>query len=108
MTEVKLTMLFPYPTDIEKFNMDYQDHLRLMRESMHILKHKQPFTITRFADTPDEKPAYYQMFTMTFPSAENLQDIMDTPQMQAITMDAARISTGGEPVILVGVEARRK
>lgn len=107
MTEVKLTVLYPYPTDIEKFNRDYQEHILLLREKMHIPADEQPYTVMRFAATEHDKPQYYQMFTMEFPSADHLQQIMNSPQMQEISLNETRISTGGQPVVMVGVEGRK-
>ena len=39
---------------------------------------------------------------MLFPSQEALQQAMGSPGMQEVAADAARISTGGAPVVLVG------
>jgi hypothetical protein len=43
------------------------------------------------------------MFAMPFPSAEALHQAMASKEMQEVVADAGRISTGGAPVILVGV-----
>jgi uncharacterized protein (TIGR02118 family) len=104
MSEVKLFVLYPYPTDIDQFDRDYQEHLNLLRKKMQIPKHVQPYMMTRFVEMPQGRPVYYQMFTMSFPSAEELQQAMSTREMQDVARDAARISSGGTPVILVGIE----
>jgi hypothetical protein len=44
------------------------------------------------------------MFTMPFPSVEALQQAAGSQAMQELTVDAIRISTGGVPVTLVGVD----
>jgi hypothetical protein len=44
------------------------------------------------------------MFSLPFPLAEALQLAMLSPQMQEVAADAARISIGGAPVVLVGAE----
>lgn len=105
MAEVKLFVLYPYPTDIDQFDRDYQEHLSLLCKKMQIPEHVHPYVVTRFVDMPQGRPQYYQMFMMPFPSAEELQQAMSTPEMQDVAGDAARISSGGAPVILVGVEA---
>ena len=102
MAEVRLIVLYPVPTDTEQFDREYQRHLELLHGKMQIPKDARPYSVTRFVETPQGTPAYYQMFTMPFPSAEALQRAMSTPEMQEVAADAARISTGGEPVILVG------
>jgi len=104
MAEVKLVVLYPYPTDIDQFNRDYQEHLKLLRKKMQVPEHVQPYTVTRFVETPQGTPVYCQMFTIPFPSAQALQQAMSTQEMQEVAADAARISSGGAPVILVGVE----
>jgi len=104
MAEMKLIVLYPYPTDTDQFNRDYQEHLKLLHKKMQIPEHVRPYTVTRFVEMPQGKPVYYQMFTLPFPSAEALQQAMSTQEMQEVAGDAARISSGGAPVILVGVE----
>ncbi len=105
MAEVKLVVLYPYPADVNQFNRDYQAHLRLLHEKVQIPPQaRPPYTVTRFVPTPQGNPLYYQMFTMPFPSAEALQQAMRTAAMQEVAEDAVRISSGGSPVILVGME----
>jgi uncharacterized protein (TIGR02118 family) len=104
MAEVKLFVLYPYPTDIDQFNRDYQEHLKLLRKKMQIPENVQPYAITRFVEMPQGKPIYYQMFSMPFPSAQVLEQAMSNQEMQEVARDAVRISTGGDPVILVGAE----
>jgi len=104
MAEVKLIVLYPYPADISQFNRDYQKHLKLLQEKVQIPPHVQPYMVTRFVETPQGNPVYYRMFTMSFPSVEALQQAMSTPAMQELAGDAVRISSGGAPVILVGIE----
>jgi len=102
MAEVTLHVLYPYPLDTEKFDRDYLAHLRLLDARMQIPEDARPYQVTRFVDLPQGKPAFYQMFAMPFPSAEALQQAMGSKEMQEVAADAARISTGGAPVILVG------
>jgi uncharacterized protein (TIGR02118 family) len=104
MAEVKLIVLYPYPADVDQFNRDYQEHLKFFHEKVQIPPHVRPYTVTRFVETPQGSPVYYQMFTMPFPSAEALQQAMSSPAMQDVARDAVRISSGGAPVILLGVE----
>jgi uncharacterized protein (TIGR02118 family) len=102
MAEVKL--IVPYPTDIDQFNWNYREHLKLLHSRMQIPEHVQPYAVTRFVEMPPGKPVHYQMVTMSLPSAEALQQAMSTQEMQEVAGDAVRISSGGAPVILVGVE----
>jgi len=102
MAEVTLHVLYPCPLDTEKFDRDYQQHLRLLHAKMRIPDESRPYRVTRFADTPQGRPAFHQMFTMAFPSAEELQLAMSSREMQEVAADAVRISSGGPPIVLVG------
>jgi uncharacterized protein (TIGR02118 family) len=102
MSEVTLHVLYPQPTDVEQFERDYAQHVTLLHEKMQIPPDARPYSVTRFVETPLGAPAYFHMFSMPFPSAEALEQAMMSPEMQAVAADAARISSGGAPVILVG------
>lgn len=104
MAEVKLIVLYPFPVDVDRFNRDYENHLELLRRKMQIPEQARPYTVTRFVEMPQGKPIYYQMFTLPFPSPEALQQAFAAQEMQEVAADAARLSSGGAPVILVGVE----
>ncbi|GAB2677144.1 EthD family reductase [Aliiglaciecola sp. 3_MG-2023] len=105
MSKVKLVVLYPQPTDAAQFDTDYLAHLSMLHEKMNIpLEHK-PYTVTKFVSPPDIPAPYYQMFSMPFPSAEELQQTMGSVEMQEVAGDAVRISSGGAPVILVGNDA---
>lgn len=104
MGEVRLTVLYPQPTDPERFEKDYEQHLRLLHRKMGIPEDARPYTLTRFLPTPEGASPYYRSFSMPFPSAEALQRTMASPEMQEVAADAARISSGGPPVVLFGEE----
>ena len=105
MSAVKLMVMYPWPADPQQFEGDYAAHLRMLHDRMQIPADARPYSVTRFVETPMGRPPYIQVFTMPFPSAEALMATIATPAMQAIAADAARISTGGAPVILVGADA---
>ena len=104
MPDAKLIVLYPQPTDIDKFNRDYEDHLKLAHEKLQLPENVRPYSITRFVETPLGKPLYYQMFTFNFPSIEAMQQGLSSPAMLALAEDANRISSGGAPIFMVGVE----
>ena len=104
MSAVNLIVLYPQPLDIPQFEQDYREHLQLFHQKTNIpLEHK-PYTVTRFLPLGPDKPAFYQMFSLPLPSLEALQQMLMSPQMQEVAADAARISTGGAPVVLVGTD----
>lgn len=104
MADVTLMVLYPQPTDAAQFDIDYGEHARLLHEKMGIPEDARPYSVTRFAPGPDGPAPFYQLFSMPFPSAEALQAAMRSPEMQAVAADAARISSGGPPTVLVGQE----
>jgi uncharacterized protein (TIGR02118 family) len=97
-----LIVLYPQPKDEKKFESDYATHLILLHEKTGIPKDVKPYTVTKFLEGPAGKPQFYQMFSMPFESPEALHEAMSTSGMQEVAADANRISTGGQPVILVG------
>jgi uncharacterized protein (TIGR02118 family) len=98
-----IVVLYPHPTDAEKFESDYVAHIALLHEKTGIPTDVKPYAATRFLPDPDgSAPAFYRMFMMPFDSMEALQGAMSSPGMQEVAADAFRISTGGAPVILVG------
>ncbi len=104
MAEARLVVLYPHPTDTDQFDRDYREHLKLLNEKLRLPELARPYAVTRFTETPMGKPAYYQMFTFPFPSAEALQQVLNSPAMAELAADAVRISSGGDPVFMVGIE----
>lgn len=102
MAEVRLMVLYPFPTDVQQFEDDYREHLSFFHRKMNIPDDARPYTITKFHSEPGRQAPYYQMFSMPFASAEALQQAISTPEMQEVAGDAARISSGGDLVILTG------
>jgi uncharacterized protein (TIGR02118 family) len=99
---IHLTVLYPQPSDSAQFDADYKIHLDLLHEKLGIPKNEQPYKLTRFLPGPTGKPLFYQMFSFPFESLEALNAAMSTDEMQEVAVDAGRISTGGEPIIMVG------
>jgi uncharacterized protein (TIGR02118 family) len=98
-----IVVLYPHPTDAVQFETDYVAHMELLHEKTGIPLDVKPYTATKFFPNPDgSAPAFYRMFMMPFDTIEALQGAMSSPGMQEVGADAARISTGGAPVILVG------
>ena len=101
---VKLIVLYPLPSDIEKFENDYRAHLQLTHEKTGIPVDVKPYTVTKLSPVQEGAPYFYKMFALPFASLEELQAVLATPAMQAVGADAHRISTGGPPVIMIGSE----
>ncbi len=101
---LKLLVLYPQPADVQQFEADYAAHLELLHEKAGIPADVKPYTVTKMLPTPEGAPAFYQLFSLPFESPEALQAAMSSAGMQEVGADAARISTGGAPVILIGNE----
>jgi uncharacterized protein (TIGR02118 family) len=99
---MKVTVLYPQPHNQEKFESDYNAHLKLLHEKTGIPTDVKPYSITRFLSGPEGKPPFHLMFIMPFESQEQLEKTMSSPGMQEVAADATRISTGGAPTILIG------
>jgi len=50
--------------------------------------------VTKFHNTPEGSPPYYQMGSMPFNSLEELQATLATSEMQEVAADVHRISLG--------------
>ena len=101
---LQLIVLYPQPTDIEKFEQEYIVHTRLLHEKMGIPENIKPYKVTKMLSSPTGSAPFYQQFSMPFNSIEELQAAMSSPGMQEVGADAQRISTGGLPVIMIGNE----
>ena len=99
---MKVTVLYPQPLNQEKFESDYNAHLKLLHEKTGIPTDVKPYSITSFLSGPEGKPPFHLMFIMSFESQEQLEKTMSSPGMQEVAADATRISTGGAPTILIG------
>ena len=99
---MKLTVLYPQPLNQEKFESDYNDHLKLLHDKTGIPSSEKPYSVTRFLHGSEGKPPFHLMFIMPFESQEQLERIMSSNGMQEVAADATRISTGGAPTILIG------
>ena len=101
---LKLIVLYPQPTDVEKFETDYSDHLELLHQKTGIPSDVKPYSVAKFLPSPQWISPYYKMFTMPFDSHEALQQSMSSAGMQEVAADANRISTGGPITILISSE----
>lgn len=99
---LQVIVLYPRPTDEIQFEKDYANHLALLHEKTGIPLTDKPYTVTKFFATPNGPATYYRMFTLSFNSLELMEAALSSAGMQEVSADAKRISTGGEPIILIG------
>ena len=103
MAEVKLTVIYPTPTDVEAFEKSYtEEHLPLIARNM--TGHTK-FVATRvLAALGNEQPPFHRIAEFYYPSGAELEEALASEGTQETAAHAASISTGGPPVILVGEE----
>jgi uncharacterized protein (TIGR02118 family) len=99
---LQLTVLYPQPTDVQKFEEEYVKHKAFFHEKTGIPPNDKSYTMVKFLPSPEGPPPFHRMFTQTFESPEALDKTMASPEMQAVAADAHRISSGGAPTMLVG------
>lgn len=103
MAEMKLTVLYPTPTDIEAFEKAYtEEHLPLVAQKM---SGHTKFVATRvLAVLGEEQPLFHRVAEFYYPSGAELEKALASEGTQEAAAHAASISTGGPPLIFVGEE----
>ncbi len=103
MSNVKLVVLYPTPTDVEAFDRAYvQEHAPMVNEKVPNVTR---WTASKVIGTPTgDAPPYHLVAELYFPSVEALQEAFGTEGGQETAAHAFSISTGGAPVLLVSEE----
>ena len=94
-----ITILYPTPTDIEKFEEDYKEHLEIFAKN---LPDAPTPVATRIKSHPSNPAPYYMLVTVPFESMEPLSATLKSEGMKVAGAHANEISSGGAPVILIG------
>ena len=100
MSEIKVIVMYPRPTDVDAFENAYvNEHIPLAMEKIKgVIK----FAATKVVATPDgSTPPFYRIAELYFPSMQALQDSVASPGTQEAVAHAFKISTGGPPTVLV-------
>jgi uncharacterized protein (TIGR02118 family) len=101
MPATKLIVMYPTPADVATFERLYQEeHVPLAVK----LEGKTRLVATKVLGAPQGKPAFYRIAEIHFPSMEALQACAASAGGKEALAHAARISTGGAPVVLVAEE----
>jgi uncharacterized protein (TIGR02118 family) len=102
MAATKLIVMYPTPTDVATFERLYlQEHVPM---AVAKLEGKTKLVATKVQASPDGKPAFYRIAEVHFPSAEALQACAASAGGKETLAHAAKISSGGPPVILIAEE----
>jgi uncharacterized protein (TIGR02118 family) len=102
MTSTKLIVAYPQPTDIDAFERIYtQEHVPM---AIANLEGKTKMVATRILQSPQGKPQFHRVAEVHFPSMEALQRCAESAGGKATLANAAKISSGGPPVIMIAEE----
>ena len=102
MAATKLIVMYPTPTDVATFERVYQEEHVPM--AVKKLEGKTKLVATKVIGSPQGKPAFYRIAEVHFPSMEALQACAASPGGKETLAHAAKISSGGPPVMLVAEE----
>ena len=102
MAAVKLMVLYPPPKDVQAFERVYLDEHVPM--AVKKLAGKTKLVATRVQSSPQGKPAFHRIAEVHFPSLEALQACAASAGGKETLAHAAKISTGGPPVVLIAEE----
>jgi uncharacterized protein (TIGR02118 family) len=101
MVAVKLMVMYPPPKDVQAFERLYQDeHVPMVKK----LAGKTKLVATKVQSSPQGTPAFYRIAEVHFPSLEALQACAASEGGKETLAHAAKISTGGAPVLLIAEE----
>lgn len=95
---IKATVLYGHPASPEAFEKYYSEsHHPLVLKTAGIAK----WEYTKFLPNPDgSDPAYYRMAELYFNNQEEMQQVMGSPEGQALAADLPNFATGGATVIM--------
>lgn len=97
MSNAKLVVLYPPPTDPEAFDKAYlSEHVPLMQEKMKGMR----VAVSKIVGAAGGESPYYLMAEVWAPSVEAIQQFLGSPDGQEVAGHAFRISTGGPPAVL--------
>ena len=102
MPAVKLMVLYPPPKDVQAFERVYLDEHVPM--AVKKLAGKTKLVATKVQSSPQGKPAFHRIAEVHFPSLEALQACAASAGGKETLAHAAKISTGGPPVVLIAEE----
>jgi len=96
---VKVVVIYPRPQDEEAFEKAYKtEHLQLAESK---LKGMTRLVATRVTSSPQGKVSAYRIVEVHFSSMEDLNKALESEGGQEVLAHAAKISTGGQPLMLV-------
>ena len=99
VTGVKIVVIYPRPKDEEAFEQAYKDEHLPLAESK--LKGMTRLVATKVLSSPQGKVMLYRIAEVHFSSMDDLNKCVESEGGQEVIAHAAKISTGGPPILLV-------
>jgi uncharacterized protein (TIGR02118 family) len=97
--DVKIVVVYPRPQDEEAFEKVYKDEHLPMAEAK--LKGMTRLVATKVLSSPQGKVAAYRIAEVYFSNMEALTSCVQSDPGQEVVAHAAKISTGGPPIVLI-------
>lgn len=102
MKAVKLIVAYPQPKDSAAFEKTYQqEHVPM---AIANLDGKTKIVATKILQSPQGEAQFHRVAEVHFPSMEALQQCAQSEGGKATLANAAKISSGGPPVIMIAEE----
>jgi uncharacterized protein (TIGR02118 family) len=96
---VKIVVIYPRPQDADAFEQIYHDeHLPLAEEK---LKGMTRLVATKVVSSPQGKVTAYRIAEVYFSTMEELTKVLESDAGKEVVEHAAKISTGGPPILLI-------
>jgi uncharacterized protein (TIGR02118 family) len=97
--DVKIVVIYPRPHDEEAFERAYKDeHLPFAEQK---LKAMTRLVVSKVLTSPQGKVTAYRIAEVHFSSMDDLNRCLESEGGQEVVAHAAKISTGGAPLLLV-------
>lgn len=100
---IKLAVLYGHPGDPAAFESYYNStHMEIANKIPGVTR----WELTRFTGSADGgKPAFYRMAELHFPSLEEMEKSLQSPEGMAALRDLPNFATGGATVMVGTVSA---
>jgi len=99
VTGYKLVVIYPRPQDEAAFERAYRDEHMPMAEQK--LKGMTRFVATKVLSSPHGRVTAYRIAEAHFSSMDDLTKCLESDSGKEVVEHAAKISTGGAPIMLV-------
>jgi len=99
VTGVKIVVIYPRPQDEALFERVYKDEHLPMAEQK--LKGMTRLVTTKVLSSPQGRVTAYRIAEVHFSSMDDLNKCLESDAGKEVVEHAAKISTGGAPVMLV-------